>query len=124
MPIFLKKVHETDFSHGCVLLFGPSLQTQGCTAGPDKLLLNQGDLFRGSVNLSVRPRPDRKKQGPNLSLPKQSLEFQYQFFLYFNLKQKTFFTKNIGHRLELVSKELNHLAAILHVYAGGLNFMK
>ena len=28
------------------------------------------------------------------------------------------------HALELVSKELNHLAAILHVYAGGLNFMK
>ena len=26
--------------------------------------------------------------------------------------------------LELVSKELNHLAAILHVYAGGLNLMK
>ena len=26
--------------------------------------------------------------------------------------------------LELVSKELNHLAAILHVYAGGLNFIK
>ena len=26
--------------------------------------------------------------------------------------------------LELVSKELNHLAAILHVYVGGLNFMK
>ena len=26
--------------------------------------------------------------------------------------------------LELVSKELNHFAAILHVYAGGLNFMK
>ena len=24
----------------------------------------------------------------------------------------------------LESKELNHLAAILHVYAGGLNFMK
>ena len=29
-----------------------------------------------------------------------------------------------GDILELVSKELNHLAAILHVYAGGLNFMK
>ena len=29
-----------------------------------------------------------------------------------------------GINLELVSKELNHLAAILHVYAGGLNFMK
>ena len=27
-------------------------------------------------------------------------------------------------KLELVSKELNHLAAIMHVYAGGLNFMK
>ena len=26
--------------------------------------------------------------------------------------------------LELVSKELNHLAAILHAYAGGLIFMK
>ena len=26
--------------------------------------------------------------------------------------------------IELVSEELNHLAAILHVYAGGLNFMK
>ena len=25
---------------------------------------------------------------------------------------------------QLVPKELNHLAAILHVYAGGLNFMK
>ena len=29
-----------------------------------------------------------------------------------------------GLKLELVSKELNHLAVILHVYAGGLNFMK
>ena len=29
-----------------------------------------------------------------------------------------------GGRVELVSKELNHYAAILHVYAGGLNFMK
>ena len=29
-----------------------------------------------------------------------------------------------GLMLELVSKELNHLAAILHVYAGGLKFMK
>ena len=27
-------------------------------------------------------------------------------------------------KVELVSKELNHLAAILHVFAGGLNFMK
>ena len=27
-------------------------------------------------------------------------------------------------KVELVSKELNHLVAILHVYAGGLIFMK
>ena len=31
---------------------------------------------------------------------------------------------HIGCDIELVSKELNHLAAILHVYVGGLNFMK
>ena len=30
----------------------------------------------------------------------------------------------LGLQVELVSKELNHLAAILHVYAGGLNSMK
>ena len=32
--------------------------------------------------------------------------------------------KEEGSRLELVSEELNHLVAILHVYAGGLIFMK
>ena len=31
---------------------------------------------------------------------------------------------NDGLKLELVSKELNHLAAILHVYAWDLSFMK
>ena len=30
----------------------------------------------------------------------------------------------LGFIIELVSKELNSLAAILHVYAGGLSFMK
>ena len=30
----------------------------------------------------------------------------------------------IARNLKLVSKELNHLAAILHVYAGSLIFMK
>ena len=29
-----------------------------------------------------------------------------------------------GENIELVSKELNHLASILQVYAGGLSFMK
>ena len=29
---------------------------------------------------------------------------------------------NLIIRLELVSKKLNHLAAILHVYAGGFDF--
>ena len=32
--------------------------------------------------------------------------------------------KILASVVELVSKELNHLAAILHVYARGLNFMK
>ena len=36
-------------------------------------------------------------------------------YINFNEKEST---------IELVSKELNHLVAILHVYAGGLNFMK
>ena len=31
---------------------------------------------------------------------------------------------DLAFPLELVSKELNHLVGILHVYAGGLNFMK
>ena len=31
--------------------------------------------------------------------------------------------ENLEYLLELVPKELNHLTAILHVYAGGLNFM-
>ena len=31
---------------------------------------------------------------------------------------------NLEGYLELVSKELNHLVAIMHVYAGGLIFMK
>ena len=30
----------------------------------------------------------------------------------------------LDYKVDLVSKELNHLAAILHVYVGGLNFMK
>ena len=40
------------------------------------------------------------------------------------LKSKNCCTQGIAEGLELVSKELNHLAAILHVYAGILNFMK
>ena len=39
-------------------------------------------------------------------------------------KNKILKIREIDGSLELVSKELNHLAAILHVYAGGLNFMK
>jgi hypothetical protein len=42
-------------------------------------------------------------------------------------KNVTYFCLNyirVGFILELVSKELNHLAAILHVYAGGLYLMK
>ena len=40
------------------------------------------------------------------------------------LKNLNEFFKNCGYNIELVSKELNHLATILHVYAENLNFMK
>ena len=49
-----------------------------------------------------------------LSLEKIDLWWHHIFITYFFYVGK----------IELVSKELNHLAAILHVYAGGLNFMK
>ena len=63
----------------------------------------------------------------------QDLNFSYIFFQIFYQSSEIFKRKNdmenqnfatFGLLLELVSKELNHLAAILHVYAGGLNFMK
>ena len=40
-------------------------------------------------------------------------------------KKKSKYVKNefSNFSLELVSKELNQLVAILHVYAGGLNFI-
>ena len=47
--------------------------------------------------------------------PEGTLREQFQSFASFGKDR---------HKVELVSKELNHLAAILHVYAGGLNFMK
>ena len=40
------------------------------------------------------------------------------------LSQSTIFEVIGLPHLKLVSKELNQLAAILHVYAGGLNFIK
>ena len=53
--------------------------------------------------------------------------FLFQSTYVDNRKDLSFF-KNIFFQdeisIELVSKEFNHLAAILHVYAGGLNFMK
>ena len=44
--------------------------------------------------------------------------------LFTNQMQQLFGGLGQGKFLELVSKELNHLAVILHVYAGNLNFMK
>ena len=41
-----------------------------------------------------------------------------------NRLRPIFFEVAIEFSLDLVSKEFNHLAAILHVYVGGLNFMK
>ena len=48
--------------------------------------------------------------------------FSENFINYQNFKRKFYMTVHTA--LELVSKELNPLAAILHVYAGGLIFMK
>ena len=52
--------------------------------------------------------------------PKPLTRNKHPSLLYFCLYLS--YTEHGG--IELVSKELNHLAAILHVYAGGLNFMK
>ena len=49
------------------------------------------------------------------------------FFVIYSRHQihvRALYLMRINNPLELVSKVLNHLAAILHVYAGGLNFMK
>ena len=48
--------------------------------------------------------------------------FFIQFSSIFSLALIEFL--RMSHTIELVSKELNHLAAILHVYAGGLNFIR
>ena len=62
-----------------------------------------------------------------------NLEHFILYYLFFisKLKKANFSEMRSQHEahkyvviLELVSKELNHLAAILHVYAGGLNFVK
>ena len=47
----------------------------------------------------------------------QSSETETIFFYHHTIEQE-------AGKLELASKELNYLAAILHVYAGGLIFMK
>ena len=54
--------------------------------------------------------------------PKNMNHF-YQYW-FFEIVKTVNIVLNLEGILELVSKELNHLAAILHVYAGGLNFMK
>ena len=59
---------------------------------------------------------------------KYGMEFQVRqsYFLQsaINFYQKLAISIDIALGIGLVSKEFNHLAAILHVYAGGLNFMK
>ena len=47
----------------------------------------------------------------------QSSETETIFFYHHTIEQE-------AEKLELVSKELNHLAAILYVYAGSLIFIK
>ena len=54
-------------------------------------------------------------------LPNIAIWQKKNMFLKFKYSKKQ---QKFGTALELVPKELNHLAAILHVYAEGLNFMK
>ena len=70
-------------------------------------VLNFANWCSGEVSKSAKILPFYVKNHRNLSD-------------FFSLKN----TNLEVHLLELVSKELNHLATILHVYAGGLNFMK
>ena len=68
---------------------------------------------------------------PDLLLPSQKrakrkkLDFESSDSLIKSKRRRLQWSSTMPARdIELVSKELNHLAAILHVYAGGLNFMK
>ena len=47
-----------------------------------------------------------------------------KILIYYEFIEKCLIKSKYGQEIELVSTELNHLAAILHVYAGGLIFMK
>ena len=64
------------------------------------------------VNLLTKEWEKREKERENLVHEKLSEIFSVEK----ELKQAL--------EVELVSKELNHLAAILHVYSEGWNFMK
>ena len=62
-----------------------------------------------------------KKILPTCFSPKEIKTISQPKMLLYNIM---YFLQKDDIMLELVSMELNHLAAILHVYAGGLNFMK
>ena len=78
------------------------------------LSLHQQFLWNRSLMTDSRWQTNNKKNGgTDLNCYKTLLIVLLDYVYYFFMNY-----------LELVSKELNHLAAILHVYAGGLIFMK
>ena len=67
-----------------------------------------------------------KKEGPTFNLRKagEGYENDPKWKKTYAYNKDVLTQEDFEDEVELVSKELNHLAAILHVYAEGLNFMK
>ena len=63
-------------------------------------------------------------------LKSRSFKLNINIFITFEMPRVVYIMSNVHWQnffaipLELVSKELNHMAAIMQVYAGGLNFSK
>ena len=92
-------------------------------------------MVKGSkMNADFKKIWKKQKHVHILRMKGQTFSKKYAFQLSWttdlrNASNSVLFTKILfcqlyASKLELVSKELNHLAAILHVYAGCLNFMK
>ena len=96
----------------------PVIQTIICLHSKWKWKVRGGGK-RGQEKLTQRLHVIFKKNTFKDQVSLQVDNFQKVNFLTFLSKKiDIFFTEG----LELVSKELNHLAAILHVYAGGFEF--
>ena len=95
-----------------------------CSSADRRAVCGQ-DCRRGQVHLQPWPQPRRpQKRGHHMSHVETSAHSGALGDLQLRGKFHTVKSRSVDCTVELVSKELNHLAAILHVYAGGLIFMK